>query len=80
MEIHIGLTQLRRKLILLWLGCFDFRAPDFKPSSDYQCCRLTMVFEVKPDGRQKARLVTGGHMIDPRGVSSRSTVVKGVSV
>jgi hypothetical protein len=39
---------------LLWLGCFNFRAPDFKPSLDYQRCRLTMVFEVKPDGCQKA--------------------------
>jgi hypothetical protein len=65
---------------LLQLGCFNFCAPDFKPSSDYQHCRLTMVFEVKPDGHQKAQLIAGGHIIDPRGVSSRSTVVKGVSV
>jgi hypothetical protein len=65
---------------LLRLGCFDFRAPDYKPSSEYQRCKLTMVFEVKPDGRRKARLVAGGHMIDPRGISSRSTVVKGISV
>jgi hypothetical protein len=35
---------------LLWLGCFDFRAPDFKPSSEYQFVKLTMIFEVKQDG------------------------------
>jgi hypothetical protein len=39
-----------------------------------------MVFEVKPDGQRKARLVAGGHMIDLRGISSRSTFVKGISV
>ena len=39
-----------------------------------------MVFEVKQDLRRKCRLVASGNMIDPRGVSSRSTVVKGISV
>ena len=39
-----------------------------------------MTFEVKQDGRRKARLVAGGHTIDPMGVNSRSTVVKGISV
>jgi hypothetical protein len=52
---------------LLRLGCFDFRAPDFKPSLEYQCWKLMMVFEVKPDGHWKAQLVAGGHMIDLRG-------------
>jgi hypothetical protein len=65
---------------LLQLGCFDFRAPDFKPSSEYQFAKLTMIFEVKQDGRHKARLVAGGHMVKPRGISSRSMVVKGISI
>ena len=39
-----------------------------------------MIFEVKQDGRRKARLVAGGHMVDTMGVNSRSTVVKGISV
>ncbi len=39
-----------------------------------------MIFEVKQDGQCKARLVAGGHMVEPRGISSRSTVVKGISV
>lgn len=42
--------------------------------------RLTMIFEVKQDGRRKARLVAGGHMVDPMGINTRSTVVKGISV
>ena len=65
---------------LLQLNCFDFYPPDYKPSSDYQFTKLTMIFEVKQDGRRKARLVAGGHLIDPKGISSRSTVVKGISV
>jgi hypothetical protein len=65
---------------LLWLRCFDFHAPDFKPSSEYQFAKLTMIFEVKQDGQRKARLVAGGHMVKLRGISSRSTVVKGISV
>ena len=55
---------------LLWLGCFDFHAPDFKPSLEYQFTKLTMIFEVKQDGQCKARLVAGGHMVELRGISS----------
>ena len=65
---------------LLALNCFDFHSPDYKPSSDFQMARLNMIFEVKQDGRRKARLVAGGHMVDPMGVNTRSTVVKGISV
>ena len=65
---------------LLALDCFSFHAPDYKPSSEYQWTKLTMIFEVKQDGRRKARLVAGGHLVDPKGINSRSTVVKGISV
>jgi hypothetical protein len=65
---------------LLALDCFTFHSPDYKPSSDYQWTKLSMIFEIKQDGRRKARLVAGGHMVDPMGVNSRSTVVKGISV
>lgn len=66
---------------LLKLQCFEFRAPtNGKPSPDYQFTKLTMIFDVKQDGRRKARLVAGGHLIDPMGINSRSTVVKGISV
>ena len=39
-----------------------------------------MIFEVKQDARRKARLVAGGHLVDPKGISFRSTVIKGISV
>ena len=65
---------------LLALDCFSFHAPDYKPSSEYQWTKLSMIFEVKQDGRRKARLVAGGHLVDPKGINSRSTVVKGISV
>jgi hypothetical protein len=66
---------------LLRLGCFDFHAPDFKSSSEYQFAKLTMIFEVKQDGQCKTRLVlAGGHMVKPRGISSRSMVMKGISI
>ena len=65
---------------LLSLGCFDFCPPDSKPGPDYQFVKLTMIYEVKPDGRRKARLIAGGHLVDPCSISTRSTVVKGVSV
>ncbi len=65
---------------LLALDCFEFHAPDHKPSSEYQWTKLSMIFEVKQDGRRKARLVAGGHMVDPMGINSRSTVVKGISI
>jgi len=65
---------------LVMHGCFDFKSPDFKPSGEYQYCRLHFVYEVKNDLRQKARLVCDGSRVDPRGLSTRATVVKGVSV
>ncbi len=65
---------------LLALECFSFHHPGYKPNSEYQFAKLSMIFEVKQDGRRKARLVAGGHMIDPMGINSRSTVVKGISV
>jgi hypothetical protein len=39
-----------------------------------------MICEIKQDGRRKARLIAGGHMVDPMGVNSRSTIVRGISV
>ena len=65
---------------LLFHECFDFKSPDFKPSSDYQYAPLNLVYDVKPDLRYKARLVINGMHVDPRGLSTRATVVKGVSV
>ena len=60
--------------------CFDFKPPGFKPPSDFQYCRLHFVYDVKNDLRYKARLVCNGSQVDPRGLSTRATVVKTVSV
>lgn len=65
---------------LISLDCFAFEEPGYKPSDSYQFCPLTMIFEAKQDGRRKARLVAGGHVVDASDISVRSTVVKGISV
>jgi hypothetical protein len=65
---------------LLLHKCFDFRSPDFKPTSDYQYAPLNLVYDIKADLRYKARLVCNGCRVDPRGLSTRATVVKGISV
>ena len=59
---------------------FDFKSPNFKPSKEYQFCRLHLVYDIKPDITYKARLVCDGSRVDPRGLSTRTTVVKCVSV
>jgi Reverse transcriptase (RNA-dependent DNA polymerase) len=65
---------------LLELECFTFLDPDYKPGPEYQFAPLRMIFEVKQDGRKKARLTIGGHVVDSHGISTRSTVVKTISV
>lgn len=65
---------------LIFHKCFEFKSPTFKPSADYQFARLNLVFEVKQDLRQKMRLVIMGNLVDPRGLSTQATVVKGISV
>ena len=39
-----------------------------------------MVYDVKLDLTHKARLVCDGSRVDPRGLLTRATVVKGVSI
>ena len=67
---------------LIHHGCFHFvESGAFKPKKDeYQYCHLHFVYEVKTDLRQKARLVANGSTIDAKGLSTRATVVKGISV
>ena len=40
--------------------CFDFRSPEFKPSSDYQYAPLNLVYNIEADLLYKARLVCNG--------------------
>ena len=61
-------------------SCFDFKSADYKPSAEYQYCRLHLVYDIKSDLTYKARLVCNGSQVDPRGLSTRATVVKTISV
>ena len=54
---------------LIQHGCFEFMPRDFKPTPDYQYCRLHFAYEVKTDLRQKARLVCDGSRVESRGLS-----------
>ena len=60
-------------------GCFDFKSPNYKPPREYQKAFLHWVYDIKSCGRFKSRLVCQGHRVDPRGLSTRATVVKTLS-
>ena len=46
------------------LECFEYRPAENAPGADFQKTNLHMIFAVKHDGRRKARLVAGGHLIE----------------
>ena len=60
--------------------CFNFKSSDYKPSDDYQYCRLHLVYDINLDLNYKSRLACDGSKVDPRGLSTRATVVKEISV
>ena len=63
------------------LKCFEFKEKGFIPDSPYQMTNLRIIFDVKADTlRSKARLVAGGHLIDPLDHQVCSSTVKGISV
>ena len=65
---------------LLHLQYFDIWSPDFKPSEEYQYVRMKWVYAVKNDFVYKDRLVCDGSRVDPKGLDTRATVVKSISV
>ena len=65
---------------LIALGCFNFKPPNYKPGNDYQFEPTHIVFDVKLCGKQKARLMADGNRVDPQDISTRSAVVRGISV
>ncbi len=71
---------IKEMAALIHLKCFDFKSPNFKPPADYQKAPLKLIFDIKSDLRYKARLVCQGFKVDPRGLSTRATVVKNISV
>ena len=57
-----------------------FIKPNDKPTDGYKYAPLNLIFQVKPDLARKARLVIMGNIVDPRGLATCATVVKGISV
>ena len=51
-----------------------------EPPEGYQFAKLQWVFDVKPGGRRKGRLVIGGHMVDTDNIACYAPVVKTESV
>ena len=45
--------------------CFNIMKPGLAPSHSYQYIKLLWTFDVKFDGRKRARCVAGGHMTEP---------------
>ncbi|GFH49047.1 hypothetical protein CTEN210_05523 [Chaetoceros tenuissimus] len=65
---------------LLNFHCFDIKPKGYKPPQDYQYVCMHLVYCAKVDLRKKARLVCDGSRVDPRGLNTRATVVRGISV
>ena len=59
---------------------FDYKTPDHKTPTGYQYCKLHLVRDIKLDLTHKARLICNGKHVDPRGFSTRDTVVKTIYV
>jgi hypothetical protein len=62
------------------LEAFNIQSVGYHPGPTYQPTTLTIIFDVKQDLRRKARLVAGGHLVDPMDHSVYSLTVKGISV
>ena len=65
-------TEMRQ---LLEYETFIDKGKDGIPPSGYKKIRCHMIYDVKHDGRHKARLVAGGHLTDPNTDSVYSSVV-----
>ena len=62
-------------------GVWEFYPPHFRPSKDYQYAPLQMIFDIKQeDLRHKARLVSGGHVVESSMWESYSSVVQQRSI
>jgi hypothetical protein len=66
---------------LIDLECFEFKGNNFQPGDGYQMTRLNLIFDVKHDGRRKARLVALGNLMSvPTDVQIYASQVKPMSV
>ena len=57
--------QKEVKLLRDDFNCFKILEKSQTPPENYQYIKLLWTFDVKFDGRKRARCVAGGHMIDP---------------
>src|SRR5688500_2081437 len=62
------------------LNGFEFESHSYKPGEKYQKTSLRMIFTVKQDLQNKARLVAGVHLIDALDYNIYSWTVKGISI
>ena len=64
------------------LGVFQYFPAGTRRSNDdgWQRAPMQMIFDIKQDGRHKARLVVGGHVIDSKDHVTYSSTIKDISV
>ena len=65
---------------LLDMNCFNIQSPNYQPGDEFQYVHMHWIYCVKPDLTYKARLVCDGSRVDPKGLHTRATVVKTLSV
>ncbi len=71
---------IRKELqALIDKGCFEIRPAGSHPGKDFQFIPLHLVFDVKPDGTEKARLVAGGNRVDATEYDTYASTVKQIS-
>jgi hypothetical protein len=62
---------------------FDYHNPTtthFKRSEGWHFARMHMVFDIKADGRFKARLCVGGNVVDCDNYTTFSSTIKDISI
>eukprot|EP00957_Ditylum_brightwellii_P148249 11287659-Ditylum_brightwellii.AAC.1 len=62
------------------MDCFEFREQGNTPRDDFQKTTLHMLFDCKQDGRRRAQLIAGGHLITLLDHGICLSTVRGISV
>ena len=69
-----------KEISALWdMKVFKLLGKGQKQKNDTQFAPLRLLFDVKQDGRRKARLVIGGHVVDPTGYDTYASNMKTIS-
>jgi len=74
-DIAIGRAMYKQHVFMQWTG-------DEPPSKDdgWQYAPIRIIFDVKHDGRHKARMVIGGHLTDETGYDTYAATVRAENV